>query len=136
MSATPTTNRIVSSCPLFLVQNLQRSLDFYCDKLGFSRPKLWGDPPGFAMPDLDGFIIMLSQTEDSTKIRPNGQYKDTWDAYFWVKNAQQLYEEWKSKNVDFGYKPERKEQYGMLEFTVRDPDGYLIAFASDLEKEV
>jgi len=133
MSATVTTKRIISSCPLFMVQDLQRSLDFYCDKLGFRRPELWGDPPGFAMPDRDGFIIMLSQTEDQTKIQPNGRYKDTWDAYFWVEDAQHLYEEWQAKGIDFGYKPVRKELYGMLEFTLHDPDGYLLAFASDLE---
>ena len=35
---------------------------------------LWGDPPSFAMPSKDGFVIMLSYEEGKAP-RPNGPMK-------------------------------------------------------------
>ena len=41
--------RILGTSPCLVVSDLERSLAFYCDKLGFTEPAMWGDPPTFAM---------------------------------------------------------------------------------------
>ena len=46
MSSRP---RVLSTTPLLVVADLQRSLGFYCQKLGFGEPSVWGEPPCFAM---------------------------------------------------------------------------------------
>lgn len=122
-------SRLLGVCPHFLVSDLGRSLDYYVDVLGFDRPPLWGDPPVFAMPQRDGFIVMLNQADGLTP-RPGGE--GTWDAYFWCDDADALYAEVKARGAIVLHPPEDRADYGNREFAVRDPDGYVLAFASDL----
>lgn len=118
--------------PVLYVKDIYKSLDFYCDVLGFERPFIWGDPPGFAMPKREHIIIMLSQTNDTLKIQPK---KDIWDVYVWVSDVKFLHEEFKNKGAHFTQDLILKEHYGNLEFIVDDPDGYTIAFAEGISKD-
>lgn len=122
--------QLIGSAPLFHVTNLKKSLDFYCEVLGFEQPTLWGDPPGFAMPQRDGMIIMLDQ-----QIEAPLHNKGNWDAYFWVNDLHALYSEFKKKGAIFEYGVEFKKLYGNLEFALKDPDGYFLAFGQTLTEE-
>lgn len=121
--------QLLGSAPLFLVSDLSRSLDYYCDVLGFNRPRLWGDPPFFAMPDYDGKIIMLQKAGARGVLNNQG----SWDAYFWVRDAQLLFDRFRSNGAIVAYEPELRESYGNLEFAVKDPDGYLLAFGQQVK---
>jgi len=116
-------NQLIGSAPLFQVKSLEKSLNFYCDVLGFELATLWGDPPGFAMPQRDEMIIMLDQKAEAPL-----HNKGNWDAYFWVKDAYALYKEFEAKGAIFEYGVEYKELYGNLEFGLKDPNGYFFAF--------
>jgi len=124
--------QILGTAPLFMVKNLSRSLDYYCDTLRFVRPELWGDPPTFAMPHRDGFIIMLKETAVNQSIAPNGLC-DGWDAYVWIEDADQLFAEVKERGATIKYEPCIQREYDMKEFAVVDPDGYMIAFGQHFE---
>ncbi len=118
------------SAPVFFVSDLLRSVKFYVDVLGFGQPNLWGHPPAFAMPERDGYIVMLSRQDDHSLIQPKATI---WDAYFWVNNVESLYEEYKSKGAKFSQELIKKEGYGNLEFILEDPDGYTLAFGEEME---
>ena len=122
--------KIQASSPHFFVSDLTRSVRFYVDVLGFDEPRLWGEPPCFAMPSRDGFIVMLNQADGKTP-RPNG-LSDCWDAYFWCDCIDQLHETLISHDADIVHGPEVREYYGMKEIGVRDPDGYMLVFAHDM----
>lgn len=124
--------QILGSAPLFAVKNIHRSVDYYCEALGFARPHIWGEPPFFAMPQRDGFIVMLSQVDEPRKIQPNHLVSGHWDAYFWVRDVHGLFEEFKRNGAMISYAPEHKQAYGNIEFAVKDPDDYLIAFAQEI----
>lgn len=117
------------SAPLFLVSNLHKSVDYYCDVLGFERPHIWGDPPFFAMPRREDFIVML-QEEENKGVRNN---LGAWDAYFWVKDAGKLFKEFEANGVSVLYPPELKEAYGCYEFAIKDPDDYILAFGQEVD---
>ena len=59
-----------STAPFFLIKDLQASIDYYHRALGFNRPELWGEPPDFAMPSRDGFIVMLRQATPDMRSSP------------------------------------------------------------------
>lgn len=126
-------SKIIASCPHFFVKDLRAAVDHYHEVFGFTKPSLWGDPPGFAMPSRDGFIVMLNQVDD-IEPRPNG-LKDCWDAYFWCVGVDELFEDFRRRGATVAYEPADQELYGMREFAVRDLDGYLLAFAEDLHPE-
>lgn len=123
--------KIQSTSPHFFVADLQRSVRFYVDVLGFAEPKLWGDPPCFAMPERDGFVVMLNQSQPE-HIRPNGP-EGGWDAYFWCDNIDEFWLGVKDA-VDVVHGPEDREFYGMREIGIRDPDGYMLVFAHELQE--
>jgi catechol 2,3-dioxygenase-like lactoylglutathione lyase family enzyme len=125
--------QFIGTAPYFLVTDLQASLDYYCDRLGFDRPKLWGNPPEFAMPQRDGYIIMLKQAKDPNDVSPNGPKGGYWDAYVWITDADGLFSKFDDNGVVFEYEPCIQHEYDMKEFAVRDPDGYIIAFGQHHE---
>ncbi len=122
--------KIVSSAPHFFVSDLIKSVRYYVDTLEFSEPDLWGEPPCFAMPQKDGFMVMLNQA-DSKSPRPNG-LDDCWDAYFWCEGLDAYYADLLEKGADIIHGPEIRQEYGMKEIAVRDPDGYMLVFAEDI----
>lgn len=126
---------LIGSAPYFVVSDLAASLDYYCDVLGFTRPRLWGEPPNFAMPDRDGFIIMLKRVKNKEFIQPNRTRGGYWDAYIWVRDAEALYNEFAAKGAEFAYGLTHQHEYDNIEFAVYDPDGYFIAFGQDAEDE-
>ncbi len=123
--------RILASAPHFLVADLRRSIRFYVEILGFEQPRLWGDPPAFAMPSRDGFVVMLNQAGPD-HIRTNGSRKH-WDAYFWCEQLDAFWQSVRDK-VDVVHGPVDRALYGMREIGLRDPDGYMLVFAEDLAK--
>ncbi len=132
MAEAATTRQFHSTAPVFLVADVQASAAYYRDVLGFRYERLWGDPPCFCMPERDGFVFMLSQVKDPAAVRPNSAVDgETWDAYAWIRDADALFSEYKSKDVTIVYAPEVREAYGMKEFAIKDLDGYIIAFGQD-----
>ena len=127
--------QLLGIAPFFLVRDAVKAAEYYRDALGFSYPRFWGEPPCFCMPHRDGLIIMLSQTQDASIIRPNAKARgdESWDAYVWVKDADALYAEVKPRGAIIAYAPVLQEEYGNREFGVRDRDGYLIAFGSNAQ---
>jgi catechol 2,3-dioxygenase-like lactoylglutathione lyase family enzyme len=127
--------QLLGIAPFFLVRDVVKAAEYYRDTLGFSYPRFWGEPPCFCMPHRDGLIIMLSQTQDASIIRPNAKAlrDESWDAYVWVKDADALYAEVKPRGAIIAYELVFKEEYGNREFGVRDLDGYLLAFGSDAQ---
>jgi len=122
--------KIVGSSPHFLVRDIKAAGTYYQDKLGFTVPGYWGDPPTFAMPHRDNFIVMLNQVDRLTPA-PNGN-NDVWDAYFWCKGVDELYEEYLESGADIFHEPVNRDLYGNREIGVRDVDGYLLVFAEEL----
>lgn len=124
--------KVKASAPHFFVQDIHRSVRFYVDVLGFDEPQIWGDPPAFAMPARDGFIVMLNQAGPEL-VKPNGAI-DCWDAYFWCDEVDAFWQSIRTR-VDVVHGPEDRDLYGMREIGIRDPDGYMLVIARDLHPD-
>ena len=129
------TKQFISTAPYFIVNNLQNSLDYYCNILGFDRPQLWGNPPDFAMPKRDNFTFMLKQVKAGHTVLPNAQQAAYWDAYIWINDADALFAEFKENGAIIEYEPCIQQEYDMKEFAIKDPDGYVIAFGQHYKSE-
>ncbi len=120
--------QIQAVAPVLLVRNVVASANYFRDKLGFSYDRFWGEPPNFCMVRRDGQTLMLSQTPANATLIPHWHIVDQmWDAYFWVKDVEALYAEYKQSGAKIDYELGLKP-YGVKEFGVQDLDSHDIAF--------
>ena len=126
------TRQLLRSAPYFPVHDLEASALHYERVFGFHRDYLGGSPPQFAILSRDGHAIMLRLVPGSSRIVPNEAQGGTWDVFFWVHDARELYEELRRKGAEFAYEPVVRQEYRMLEFAARDRDGHVLGFGQDL----
>ena len=125
------THRLLRSAPYFVVPDVKRAASYYETVLGFRCEYAGGNPPVFAIVSRDGLAIMLRHVADATQIVPNERQGGTWDAFFWVGDAQALFDEFTAKGAQHVHGPIVQAEYQMKEFAVRDLDGYVLGFGQD-----
>ncbi len=106
--------------PLFLVTDINRSIEFYIKELSFEVDFRYED--FYAGIIKDGYSIHLKMNKSSIKERKNEDINIT----FSIDNIEDFYEELKNKPVDV-IQSLRDMPYGK-QFYVADPDGNIIAF--------
>jgi len=124
--------RLRATTPLLVVSDLPRSIEFYCEKLGFSEPNVHGDPPCFAMLQRDGFDLMLSLATPSTPVRPNGP-SGTWDIYLTIVEVAAEIAALEALGVRLERGP-TDTFYEMREIEILDPDAYRLCLAQDISR--
>jgi|SRR6266850_6091519 len=123
---------IKMAVPVLRVADVGRSIDWYRDALGFI-----GDPFP-AMPPYQFAILRHGQTEimlrrGSPPSRPNHAQYD-WDVYLRLEGSR--LRELAGQLTARGIVTRRLERmfYGLAEFEITDPDGYVICLSQMLEK--
>jgi predicted enzyme related to lactoylglutathione lyase len=123
--------RLTGASPVLLVSDLQRSVAYYRDRLGF-HCEVYGDPPNFATAARDEAVILLALTDQPERIAPNWKIVDmTWNVYIRVDDADAIYAEVQERGAGIDYTI-YDAPHGFREFGVQDPDGYDIAFGQPL----
>ena len=125
--------KIDSINPCFAVADVGATMRWYEHELGFTGdpfPSL--EPFVFAILRRDKIEIMLQRVEGYDKPdlydRRGG---GVWDAYLRIKGLQELYEA-VADRVEIR-QPIRRQPYGLSEFEVKDPNGYILVFSELIE---
>jgi len=126
--------KLLRSAPYLPVADLAAAAAHYVTVLGFRQDYLGGSPAHFAILSRDGLTLMLRLVADASKIRPNESQGGTWDVFYWVSDADGLYEEFRSRDADIVYEPTIQTEYAMKEFAVRDLDGHVLGFGQDISE--
>ena len=124
--------KLLRHAPYFPVANVEKSMAYYEEVLGFRCEYSAGSPLQFAICSRDGFAIMLRRVADPELIVPIERQGGTWDAFIWVSDAEALHSEFKSKGADVVYGPLIQESYRMNEFAIRDCDGHVLGVGAAL----
>jgi hypothetical protein len=123
--------KITSSAPVLLVGDVVASAKYFRDSVGFGEESFYGDPPDFCITHRDGHYLMLAHA-DPARIVPFWKIRDKmWNAYFWVDDADALYEEMRAKGAIMDYGP-CTQPYNVREFGIQDLDGHDIGFGQVL----
>jgi uncharacterized glyoxalase superfamily protein PhnB len=109
------------------VANMEQSLEYYENKLGFTCNFKWNDPIDYAVLKRGEVSIHLTIRDDSESIS-----KDRTSIYIFVHDVDAVYQEFSDKKVTINT-PVGDREYRMREFEVRDPDGYIIGFGKKIE---
>ena len=116
--------------PVFFTMNIPRTLAYYKDKLGFECLGAWQDPPVYAIVARDQHALHFRCAEPP-KANPDKYADELLDAYFQVEDADALYAEYVANGVEFTREPADMPWHSR-EFVVKDCDGRLLAFGSNL----
>jgi len=118
--------------PVLGVPDVLSAVDFFCDKLGFTRPEtLYGPPaqPAYAVVRRAGVAVHLQ-----VRRRPlfsGAREGHEGDGYFMVENVDALRAELLAKGVKL-HRDVQDEPYGLRDFTIETPEGLRLSFASPL----
>jgi len=116
--------------PFFIVSNIDDSVKFYVNKLGF---EVWytgpDDSPFWAMVGRGAVSIMLKAIADDIKPVPNHTRHEwaRWDAYISTEDPDALFEEYSLAGATFR-QPILDDGDGLRGFEVMDADGYVLFF--------
>lgn len=119
--------------PLLMCADVQASIRFYTDILGFAVTGRDDDvgASGFAaLANGRARVMLASGTHVPTAQKVDGGYPQS-NYYFYVEDAEAL----RQAVVERGWQATAcvKRFYGLLEFEVIDPDGHVLLFGEDLE---
>lgn len=119
---------IKNMCPQFLTADMERSIKFYTQNLGFEVSFRYED--FYCGISKDGFTIhlKLSLSETAEKIYRNHQ--EHVNLTFSVENIEEIYQKFQEKQVTI-VQPLREMPYGK-ECYISDPYGYILAFLEEI----
>ncbi len=113
--------------PVLLVSDIDATLGYYRDRLGFDTVA-YGDPPRFASATRGGATVLFALHDNPSEIVPNWRLcSNTWNVYIEVVDVDALYDELRERGATIDYEL-YDAPHGFREFGTQDPDGYDIAF--------
>ncbi|HZS55281.1 MAG TPA: VOC family protein [Bryobacteraceae bacterium] len=122
---------IVAAEPQLFVTDINRSCNFFVEKLGFSLVFSYGDPPYYAQVSRDAARLNLRCVEASLigpMVRGREQLLAASMTVATADEIKLLFLEFQSSGAAFHQKL-KKQPWGAKNFIVQDPDGNLLLFA-------
>jgi len=117
--------------PQFLVDDLDRAVAYYRDKLGFELDFTYES--FYASVSRDGFAIHLKHGHVPAEERKRRREDEHLDAYVAVEGVGALFEELETRGAQV-IQPLTQQPWSCLDFIVQDADGYILCF-SELQDE-
>jgi len=108
------------------VENMEKSLAFYRDKLGFEVTFTWNDPIDYAV--VKGGTVGIHLTKSDREIR---QTRHT-SMYIFVHDVDAVSDEFSARGIFFS-NPIGDRDYRMRDFDIKDVDGYILTFGKGLD---
>ena len=126
--------RLDAITPIVPVRDEATSIAFYSDALGFEL-KFHAPENRYALLARDkASVILLGGADDAALTATRNNIS----AYIWVDGLDAAWSKLEAKLGDLPagrVRPPFVQDYGMREFHVKDPDGFLIFFGEHVERE-
>jgi catechol 2,3-dioxygenase-like lactoylglutathione lyase family enzyme len=120
---------ILGAHPQVFVTDMERAVEFYRDRMGFSVEYLYGEPPYYGLVVRGAAGLNLRHVDQSPWDAGLRDREDLLAATIIVRNAKSLFVSFKEAGVPF-HQTYREQPWGAHDFVATDPDGNLIHFAS------
>ena len=127
----PSKATVISAEPQLFVADIQRSCEFFREKLGFSLVFSYGKPPYYAQVGRDGARLNLrcvAQPVIESTVRDREELLSVSMTVATADEIKLLFLEFQSAGVAF-HQTLKKQPWGGKNFVVKDPDGNLLLFA-------
>lgn len=121
--------QVTGIAPQFLVDDLDRAIAYYCDKLGFELDFRFQD--FYASVTRDGSALHLKLAPKLAAEREHRKHNEHLDAYISVSGIRDLFRELEVRGAQV-IKPLEERPWRCLDFYVEDPDGYILCFSEQI----
>jgi uncharacterized glyoxalase superfamily protein PhnB len=131
VKSSPSKATIVSAEPQLFVTDINRSCEFFREKLGFSIVFSYGEPPYYAQVGRDAARLNLRCVEQllfKSAVRDREELLSVSMTVATSDEIKLLFLEFQFVGVTFHQKL-KKQPWGAKNFVVKDPDGNLLLFA-------
>jgi len=131
MLANKASRNLVAINPFFIVKDLQASISYYIERLGFQLDFQGPDQdPYYGRVSRDGIGIMLKAILPDVLPQPNHTRHGwaRWDAFIYTLDPDALFHELRQRGASFVQELSFIDD-GLWGFEVSDADGYVLAFA-------
>jgi uncharacterized glyoxalase superfamily protein PhnB len=118
--------QITGIVPQFLVDDLERAIAYYRDRLGFELDFVYES--FYASVTRDGFAIHLKHAPKLAAERAHRKQHEHLDAHVSVSGIRDLFSELQRRGADV-IRPLEERPWACLDFYVEDPDGYILCFS-------
>ncbi len=118
--------KILSSANVLSVKDVQSSLNFYKNVLGAKDYFSFGDYAGVLLG-----LVEIHLAGPSVDLRRN---EGQGSIYFFCENVDEYYVDFSSKGAKIIVALEN-QPYSMRDFVIEDPDGNLLTFGQEIDKE-
>jgi uncharacterized glyoxalase superfamily protein PhnB len=120
---------ITGIAPQFLVDDLDRAIAYYRDRLGFELDFV--HQSFYASVTRNGFAIHLKHAPKLAADRAHRKQHEHLDAYVSVSGIRSLFSELQARGAEV-IKPLEERPWACLDFYVEDPDGYILCFSEQI----
>ena len=118
--------QVTGIAPQFLVDDLDRAILYYCDRLGFELDFKYQS--FYAAVRRDGFAIHLKCATKLAADRAHRKQNEHLDAYISVSGIQALFSELQARGAEV-VKPLEERPWACRDFYVEDSEGYILCFS-------
>ena len=118
--------RLTGIAPQFLVDDLDRAITYYRDRLGFALDFVYES--FYASVSRDGFAIHLKSAPKLAADRQHRKQHEHLDAYVSVSGVREMFGELQRRGADV-IKPLGERPWACVDFYVEDADGYILCFS-------
>jgi catechol 2,3-dioxygenase-like lactoylglutathione lyase family enzyme len=119
-------SQVTGIAPQFLVDDLDRAIAYYRDRLGFELDFEYQS--FYAGVSRDGFSIHLKHAPRAAAGREHRKQNEHLDAYISVSGIRHLFSELQTRGAEV-IKPLEQRPWACLDFYVEDPDGNILCFS-------
>jgi catechol 2,3-dioxygenase-like lactoylglutathione lyase family enzyme len=129
MSEAAVRTKLGAVSPCFIVNDVDRSIAFYCGKLGFeTRYREPEEGAFFAIVGRDTAQIFVKSDKDVAPLPNHKRHRFMrWDAFVYVADPDALAAEFAGRGVSFSEAPTDTHD-GLRGFEISDPDEYVLFF--------
>ena len=115
---------MVGAATVFVVSDIAKSVEHYCDRLGFTVTFQYGKPVFYACLCRDEVALHLLAAQETKRIAGNG------GICVFVNDVDGVYAELAARGAVI--KPPQNYDYGMRDFDVLDLDGNHLTFGKGI----
>jgi catechol 2,3-dioxygenase-like lactoylglutathione lyase family enzyme len=119
--------------PVFLVDDILTTVEYYRDRLGFEIDYVYGDPLNYGSVSRGSAVVHFQKAEPPGRrngVRRAGPGNGV-DAFFVVRHVDRIHGEFARKGAIVITGP-ASHDFGMREFKIEDTNGYILVFAEEL----